>query len=116
MLGFLHLPVEASAHATSIDQIIVLVHWLMLLMFVGWTMFFIYVLVRFRRGAHPKATYQGTSGKWARFAEIGVVAAEVILLVFFSIPTWSARVDAFPSEQQATVVRVVAEQFIWNVH
>src|SRR5678810_1045878 len=30
-------------------------------------------------------------------------------------PTWSARVDAFPAEQQATVVRVVAEQFIWNI-
>jgi cytochrome c oxidase subunit 2 len=51
----------------------------------------------------------------ARVAEIGVVAAEIILLVFFYIPTWSARVDAFPAEQQATIVRVVAEQFIWNV-
>ena len=45
-----------------------------------------------------------------------MLAAEVILLVFFSIPTWSARVDAFPSEQHATVIRVVAEQFIWNIH
>lgn len=115
MSELLRLPVEASAHATSIDQIIVLVHWLMLLMFTGWSVFFVYVLVRFRRGAHPKANYQGTSGKLARFAEIGVVAAEVILLVFFSIPTWNARVDAFPSEQQAMVVRVVAEQFIWNI-
>src|ERR1051325_3100029 len=115
MLRLLGLPVEASAHATSIDQIIVIVHWLMLVMFVGWSIFFVYVLVRFRRGAHPKANYAGTSGRWARVAEIGVVAAEVVLLVFFSIPTWSARVDAFPSEQQATVVRVVAEQFIWNI-
>src|SRR4051794_6751839 len=115
MLRWLGLPVEASAQAANIDQIIVLVHWLMLLMFAGWSIFFVYVLVRFRRGVHPKANYEGTSGTWARFTEIGVVAAEVILLVFFSIPTWSARVDAFPSEQQATVVRVVAEQFIWNI-
>ena len=115
MLRWLGLPVEASAHATRIDLIIVLVHWLMLAMFVGWSIFFIYVLVRFRRGAHPKARYEGASGHWARGAEIGVVAAEVILLVFFSIPTWSARVDAFPSDQQATVIRVVAEQFIWNI-
>ena len=112
MLG---LPVEASAHAAQIDLIVVLVHWLMLAMFVGWTVFFVYVLVRFRRAVHPKATYEGASARWARGAAIGVVAAEVILLVFFSIPTWSARVDAFPSEQQATVVRVVAEQFIWNI-
>ena len=115
MLRWLGLPVEASAQAARIDLIIALVHWLMLAMFVGWTIFFVYVLVRFRRSAHPKASYEGASGRVARFAEVGVVAAEVILLVFFSIPTWSARVDAFPAEQQATVVRVVAEQFIWNV-
>jgi cytochrome c oxidase subunit 2 len=73
------------------------------------------VLVRFRRGAHPAATYEGAKGHWAKFVEVGVLAAEVILLVFFSIPTWSSRVDAFPAEQQSTVVRVVAEQFIWNI-
>jgi cytochrome c oxidase subunit 2 len=116
MLGWLGLPVEASAHAAGIDQIIVIVHWLMLAMFAGWAAFFGYVLVRFRRGAHPKAVYEGVSGRWARIVEAGVLAAEVILLVFFSIPTWSARVDAFPAEQQSTVIRVVAEQFIWNVH
>jgi len=115
MLNWLGLPAQASQHGARIDQIIVLVHWLMLLMFAGWSVFFVYVLVRFRRGAHPKADYEGTSGKWVRVAEVGVVAAEIILLVFFSIPTWSARVDAFPAEQQATVVRVVAEQFIWNI-
>jgi cytochrome c oxidase subunit 2 len=115
MLRWLGLPVEASAQAARIDLIIALVHWLMLAMFVGWTIFFVYVLVRFRRGAHPQARYEGASGRLARLVEIGVVAAEVILLVFFSIPTWSARVDAFPTEQQATVVRVVAEQFIWNI-
>lgn len=115
MLRWLGLPVEASAQAPRIDLIIVLVHWLMLAMFIGWAIFFVYVLVRFRRGAHPKARYEGTSGRLARLAGIGVVAAEIILLVFFSIPTWSARVDAFPAEQQATIVRVVAEQFIWNV-
>jgi len=115
MLNWLGLPVEASAHGVRIDQIIVLVHWLMLVIFAGWLMFFVYVLVRFRRGAHPTATYEGAKGHWGKFVEVGVLAAEVILLVFFSIPTWSSRVDAFPAEQQSTVVRVVAEQFIWNI-
>jgi cytochrome c oxidase subunit 2 len=115
MLNWLGLPVEASAHAAQIDRIIVLVHWLMLTMFVGWLIFFVYVLVRFRRGAHPAATYEGAKGHWARVVEGSILAAEVILLVFFSIPTWSSRVDAFPAEQQSTVVRVVAEQFIWNI-
>ena len=94
----------------------VLVHWLMLVLFVGWSLFFIYVLIRFRRGAHPAASHDGMRGRWSTWIEGGVLAAEVILLAFFSIPTWSARVDAFPSEQHSTVVRVVAEQFAWNVH
>jgi cytochrome c oxidase subunit 2 len=42
--------------------------------------------------------------------------AEVVLLGFFSIPFWSASVDALPVETQSTVVRVVAEQFAWQVH
>src|SRR5262245_46245130 len=106
MLRWLGLPVDASEHGASIDTILVIVHWLMLTIFVAWALFFVYVLVRFRRGAHPRASYEGTSGGWARVGEIGVVVAEVVLLAFFSIPTWSARVDAFPSEQQSTVVRV----------
>ena len=73
MLRWLGLPVEASAQAPRIDLIIVLVHWLMLAMFIGWASFFVYVLVRFRRGAHPKARYEGTSGRLARLAEIGGV-------------------------------------------
>jgi len=116
MLDWLGLPTAASAHAGDIDRIMVLVHWLMLVLFVGWSAFFIYVLVRFRARRHPQASYDGLRGRWSTWAETGVLAAEVILLAFFSIPAWSQRVDAFPSEREATVVRVVAEQFNWNIH
>ncbi len=116
MIEWLRMPAAASAHAGDVDQIMALVHWLMLVLFVGWSIFFVYVLVRFRRGANPAASYHGVRGRWSTWVEGGVLAAEVILLAFFSIPAWSARVDAFPPEQQSTVVRVVAEQFAWNVH
>ena len=116
MVDWLRMPAAASAHAGDVDQIMALVHWLMLVLFVGWSIFFVYVLVRFRRGANPAASHHGVRGRWSTWVEGGVLAAEVILLAFFSIPAWSARVDAFPSEQQSTVVRVVAEQFAWNVH
>ena len=46
-----------------IDQMLVLVHWLMLVLFVGWGAFFLFVLVRFRKGANPKASYAGAKGK-----------------------------------------------------
>jgi len=116
MLDWLRMPVAASAHAGDVDEIMVLVHWLMLVLFVGWGLFFLYVVIRFRRGAHPTASHDGMRGRWSTWIEGGVLAAEIILLAFFSIPVWSARVDAFPAERQSTVVRVVAEQFAWNVH
>ena len=116
MLQWLGMPVAASAHAGQVDQIMVLVHWLMLLLFVGWSGFFIYVLVKFRRSRHPVASYHGVLGWWSNVAEGGVLVAEVVLIAFFSVPVWSSRVDALPSEDQATVVRIVAEQFSWNVH
>jgi cytochrome c oxidase subunit II len=116
VLHWLGLPVAASAHAGDIDRILVLVHWLMLVLFVGWSIFFTYVLVRFRRGRNPVANYRGLQGRRFTWIEGAVLLAEVILLAFFSIPAWSARVDGFPSEQESTVVRVIAEQFAWNVH
>ena len=74
------------------------------------------MLLRFRRGAHPKADYRGVRGRWSTWIEGGVLVAEVVLLAFFSIPFWTRNVDAAPPpENQATVVRVVAEQFAWNV-
>lgn len=116
MLEVLRMPPAASAHAGDVDQLMVLIHWLMLVLFIGWTAFFVYVLIRFRRSAHPKASYDGLRGRWSMWIEGGVLAAEVVLLAFFSIPIWSARVDALPATDQSTVVRVVAEQFAWNVH
>ena len=53
ILQWLGQPVGASAHAGEVDRIMALVHWLMLVLFVGWGTFFVYVLVRFRRGRSP---------------------------------------------------------------
>ena len=116
MLNYLGLPTQASAHAATIDHQIVLVHWLMLVLFIGWGAFFLFVLVRFRKGANPKADYMGAKGKLAKGTEIGVAVVEVVLLVFYAIPVWATRAQDFPAETGATVVRVTAEQFAWNVH
>jgi len=109
-------PVQASTHAAEVDQMTVLVHWLMLVLFIGWGCFFIYVLFRFRKGANPVASYTGAKGKISKGLEVGVAVIEVFLLVFYAIPAWAKRVKAFPSENEAVVVRVVAEQFAWNIH
>jgi len=115
MLEWLGMPAAASAHAGEIDQMMVLVHWLMAVLFVGWGVFFLYVLLRFRRGANPKANYAGAHGKFSKGVEVAIVIAEMVLLVGYAIPAWAKRVKQFPAESEATVVRVVGEQFAWNM-
>jgi cytochrome c oxidase subunit 2 len=116
MLGWLGLPVAASAHAAEVDHIVSLVHWLMLALFVGWSVYFVYVLVRFRQRSNPRADHRGLRGRWSTWIEGAVLVAEIVLLAFFSIPFWSANVDARPPDERATIVRVVAQQFAWNFH
>ena len=115
MLNLLGLPAPASAHAGEIDQMLVLVHWLMAVLFIGWGAFFVFVLVRFRKSANPKASYVGAKGKLAKSTEVAVALIEVLLLVFYAIPAWAKRVTNFPSGNDAIIVRVVGEQFAWNV-
>mgnify|MGYP001317609268 CR=1 FL=1 len=116
MEHFLGLPPDASAHGPAIDHLIGLVHWLMLILFLGWGTYFVLTLIRFRRSKNPAASYTGVKSHFSSYLEGGVLVMEVVLLVVFSIPLWSKRVDAFPAESDATVIRVVAEQFAWNVH
>src|SRR5438477_9321518 len=115
MLQYLGLPVAASAHAGEIDNMLVLVHWLMLVLFVGWGLFFVYALFKFRRRANPKADYAGAHGKLSKGLEILIVVVEMVLLIVYAIPAWARRVT-FPEESQATVVRVVGHQFAWEIH
>ena len=115
MANFLGMPPAASAHAGEIDQMIVLVHYLMFVLFVGWGAFFVFVLVKFRRGANPNASYVGAKGKFAKSTEVAVALIEVVLLVFYAIPAWAKRVTQFPSGSDAVIVRVVGHQFAWEV-
>ena len=108
-------PAQASTHAAEVDHMTILVHWLMLVLFVGWGFFFLFVLFRFRKSANPKASYTGAHGKFAKSTEVAVALIEIGLLIFYAIPAWATRVKAFPAESQAVVVKVVAEQFAWNV-
>lgn len=116
MRAFLALPVEASRHAPAVDGIIVSIHWLIAILSVGFGVFFLYCLVRFSRRMHPRASRGGIPSviAWGVVGAIAVV--ELWDLFFRAIPLWASRVSDFPPAEQATVVRVVAEQFAWNVH
>jgi cytochrome c oxidase subunit 2 len=118
MLGFLQrwLPINASEHGPALDEMTALVHWLMLVLFVGWSLYFLYVLFRFRASANPRASYKGATSHVSQYVEIGVAVVEVVLLVFFAIPAWASWVAPDIDPDNSMEVRVVAEQFLWSVH
>lgn len=112
----LGLPVNASEHGAQIDHMLEVVHWFMLALFVFWGAFFAYCLIRFNRRANPRANYHGLRSHFSTHAEISVVIVEAFLLIAFAFPLWAARVNEMPSDSDAVVVRVIAQQFGWNFH
>ena len=110
------LPVDASAHGYQIDQIILFVHLLMFVLFVGWAGYFILAVFKFRKSRHPQADYHGVKNHFSSYIEIGVVIAEAVLLVGLSIPFWAKHVNAFPERSDTLKIRVIAQQFAWNIH
>jgi len=113
----LGLPIDVSAHGARIDQLLLWVHVLMAVLFVGWIALFFYILVRFRRGRQPKADYTGVTTHASSYVEAIVAVVEVALLVGISIPFWSWKVNAAATPDAAAIrIRVTAQQFAWNVH
>ena len=71
--GFAHnvlgLPELASSNGKAVDELMVYLHWLMLVLFVGWILYFGYVLLRFRASRNAKADYAGSKSPIPNFAE-----------------------------------------------
>ena len=111
-----YMPPDYSAHGPELDQLNAWVHWLMLILFIGWGLLFLFILLRFRASKHPKADYHGTRSHASKWAEIGVFVVECVLLFGISIPAWSRWAGRPAPELNAMEIRVVAEQFAWNIH
>jgi len=108
------LPELASANGQAVDNLIVYVHWLMLVLLVGWSLYFAYVLWRFSAKRNPTADYEGSKSHLPNFTEVGVVAVEAVLLLVIAVPLWAKNVDHFPEPKDATLVQIMAQQFAWN--
>jgi len=110
-------PILASEHGGEIDRVMWIVLAFITVLFFGWLIFFSVALLRFRRSRQPVADYGGVRNHRTYYVEFGVVAVEVTLLLGFSIPFWIQHVAATPLPDEAPLhVRVVAQQFSWNIH
>lgn len=110
------LPVAASEHAQSFDAVLVSVHAHMALQALAWGAFFLICLLRFRHRRHPQPSPRG-AGLGLPLLAIGVViVGDAALLTGAAIPAWIARSAPPPPAPAALEIRVVAEQFAWNIH
>jgi cytochrome c oxidase subunit 2 len=110
------LPFDASVNGHAVDNLIYLVHGFMAVLFVGWLIFFVTALVKFRARPGHTAQHHPPHSKVSSYLEVLVVIIEVVLLVGFSFPIFGAYRDNIPSKENALQVRVIAEQFAWNIH
>ena len=108
--------VSASTQGPQIDNIISIVHWLMLILFVGWGAYFIYTLIKFRASNNPKADYNGVKNHYSSYIEGLVAVVEVVPLFGFAFPIWASRVNDVPVGTEVVQIRVVGQQFAWNFH
>jgi len=110
------LPVDLSKYGYKIDDLINVIHVFMLILFVGWGIFFVYCLVKFRARPGHKANPELIHAKGSKYAEIGVAIFEAVLLLGFSMPVWAAYKHLPPKKEDAQQIHVVAQQFAWNFH
>ena len=109
MKELLGLPVLASEHGAQVDNLIIYVHWLMIVLFVGWLSYFAYALFRFHRSRNPRADYVGVKNHASNYIEGAVVIVEAVLLIGVAVPLWTKAVDKFPARNEATVIHVVGQ-------
>ncbi len=115
---FLGIPENFSVHGSQVDHMLDVVHWFMIALFIGWTIFFLYCLVRFWHRRSPKASYDGVKSHLSSHLEVGVIIVEAVLLLGFAFPLWAERVDNWEQVKNLNPVRVrvVGWQFGWTYH
>ena len=107
------LPPAASSHAAEFDGVLSATHTEGALILIGWLALFLVMLVRFR--ARPGGRPGPPAGRtWPLVAIVAVVLGDVWLLAGSALPAWFHRAE--PPPMHGNEVRVVAEQFAWNVH
>lgn len=116
VLASFGLPLDISTHGHQIDFLINVLHVFMALLFVGWGIFLAMCLVRFRARPGLSAQHHLIKAKPSKYIEVVVIVFEAFLLIGLSAPVWAKYKNVRPAAEEALTVRVVAQQFAWNIH
>jgi cytochrome c oxidase subunit 2 len=108
------LPLAASEHAAEFDAVLASVHVHMAIQAAAWGVFFLYCIVRFRASANRVPAGRSLRPTLPILAIAFVVIGDAFLLATAALPAWLRRAS-IPTTP-ALEVRVVAEQFAWNIH
>ena len=119
-------PELVSQDGGKIDGLVIAVHLLMLVLFVGWIIYYFAALWKFRASRNPKADYKGVKSKTVTNSVEGAVIVAELILVVVATYYWNFYVNTADDYAHVTavqdgkkdlhVVRVTAEQFAWNAH
>jgi len=122
MTDWFKSPPAITEHGWNVDRMMVFVHVLMGILFVGWSIYFLGCLLKFRQSAHPKADNVGPSKLWTTLAEYGVIVVEVVLILSFAVPLWNdmmndktiADIKKDAASDKGLEIHILAKQFDWN--
>ena len=107
-------PELVSQNGGDIDGLIIAVHLLMLVLFVGWIIYYFVALWKFRASSNPKADYKGVKSKTITNSIEGAGIVAELVLVVVATYYWNFYVNKSDDFSDDSVIRVTAEQFAWS--
>lgn len=113
---FTYFPELASEHGATIDRLIVIIFSFMAVVFLGWFVFFIYTLFRFRSGKSPEARPEGLRGRWVYPLAAAILVVEIVIHFGLGGGLSASALNRVLPSDETVQVRVVAQQFAWNIH
>ncbi len=87
----------------------------MIVIFVVWLVLFVHLILKYGKVRAEAIDREGKGGGWALAGGVAVIVFELVLIVIYSVPTWSLIKINFPDPSRSNVIQVVAEQYAWNV-
>ena len=110
------LPAAASEHAAAFDAVLSSIHLHMAVQAIAWGAFFLYCMFRFRHRGDPHPAVPPLKPALPVLAIALVIVGDAVLLTTAALPAWLSRTTLPDRSTTPLEIRVVAEQFAWNIH